>query len=134
MEKPALSISNTDNVFYIVESLSIKPDCILVDEVQFFNKEQIYQLSDIVDKLDIPVICYGLRSDFKLHPFEGSSVLMCIADNIEEVKTICSCCGKKKAIVNCRIDQNGKIINEGEQVMIGGNERYKPLCRTCYKK
>jgi len=133
LEKPALSISSKDNLFEIVSHSENKIDCVLVDEVQFFNREQIYQLSDIVDLLDIPVICYGLRSDFKINEFDGSAALMCIADNIEEIKTICSCCSKKKAIVNCRFDENGKIITKGEQVEIGGNEKYKPLCRTCYK-
>ena len=133
LEKPALSISSKDNLFEIVNHSNDKIDCVIVDEVQFFNTEQIYQLSDIVDKLDIPVICYGLRSDYKLNFFEGSVVLMGLADNIEEIKTICSCCSKKKAIINAKIDKNGKIVTKGKQIEIGGNEKYKPMCRTCYK-
>lgn len=107
--------------------------CIFVDESQFLTKDQIFQLSDIVDILNIPVICYGLRSDYMLGAFEGSKYLMAIADQIEEIKTICFECKYKKAIINARII-NGKIITNGDQIQIGGNESYQPLCRKCYKK
>lgn len=107
--------------------------CIFVDESQFLTKEQVFQLSDIVDILNIPVICYGLRSDYMLESFEGSKYLMTISDQIEEIKTICFECKCKKAIINARII-NGVVITEGDQVQIGGNESYQPLCRKCYKK
>lgn len=105
----------------------------MVDESQFLTKKQIFQLSDIVDKLNIPVICYGLRTDYKMEPFEGSKYLMSIADSVEEIKTICCECKNKKAIVNARLDNNDVIVTKGEQVKIGGNETYKPLCRKCFK-
>ena len=128
----AISIDDETNIFNIVKDYE-DISCVFIDEVQFLKKEHIFQLSDIVDNLNIPVICYGLRSDFKLNPFEGSKYLMTIADNVEEIKTICSVCNNKKAIVNARI-VDGKIESKGEQVQIGGNETYKPICRKCYKE
>lgn len=132
LEKDAIIIEDDVDIFNIVmNNEQIK--AVLVDEAQFLNKEHIFQLAEIVDKLNIPVICYGLRSDFKLNPFEGSKYLMTIADSIEEIKTICSICKTKKANVNVRINKNGNIVKVGEQVKIGGNESYKPMCRRCYK-
>jgi thymidine kinase len=141
LEKKAIGVNKEFNIFDYVKNIDDpKPDCILIDEVQFFNKEHIYQLCDIVDILDIPVIAYGLRIDFKLVPFEGSSYLLALADEIEELKTLCTCC-EKKATLNIRYtikeNINGeykKIITQGEQVLIGGNDSYMPLCRKCYKK
>lgn len=134
--KDAIGINRNDNIYEIIDYkssiLNEKINCVLVDEVQFFNKEHIFQLVKIVDKLDIPVICYGLRSDFKLEPFGSTKYLMAIADEIEELKTICSECGKKKANVNARFDESGKVIIEGKQVEIGGNDKYRPLCRKCF--
>jgi len=133
LKKKAIIVDNNTNIFNIVKKeKNIK--AILVDESQFLNKKQIFELTDIVDKLNIPVICYGLRSDFKLKSFEGSEYLMTLSDTIEEIKTICSICKSKKAIVNARVDKNGKILNEGKQVQIGGNESYKPMCRKCFKE
>ncbi len=120
------------NIFNLVKKTK-NISCVLIDESQFLTKEQVFQLSDIVDILNIPVICYGLRSDFKMYSFEGSKYLMSIADSIEEIKTICSKCKTKKAIVNARFE-NDIIVTEGEQIKIGGNETYKPLCRICFKK
>lgn len=128
----AIPIYNTTDVFEIIKNLN-DISCVFVDEVQFLKKEHIYQLANIVDELNIPVICYGLRSDFKLGVFEGSKHLMAIADNIEEIKTICVHCKCKKAIINAKIIDD-KIVTEGSQIQIGGNETYKPLCRKCYKK
>lgn len=128
----AISVYEDTNIYeliYKMEDIS----CVLVDEVQFFKKHHIYELADVVDRLDIPVIAYGLRSDFTLEKFEGSSYMFILADNIEEIRTLCNCCKKKKAIVNARFE-NDKLVTEGEQVQIGGNESYKPLCRKCYKK
>jgi thymidine kinase len=134
--KDAIGINKKDNIYDIIEYkssiLNEKISCVLVDEVQFFTKEHIFQLVKIVDKLDIPIICYGLRSDFKLEPFKSTKYLMAIADELEELKTICSECGKKKANVNARFDKEGNIITEGKQVEIGGNDRYRPLCRRCF--
>ncbi|MBQ9010040.1 MAG: thymidine kinase [Clostridia bacterium] len=104
--------------------------CIIVDEAHFMTAAQVRRLSDIADDLDIPVICYGLRTDFRGELFEGSRELMCLADSIEEIKTICWC--GKKATFNARIS-NGKVVKEGEQVMLGGNDRYISLCRKHWK-
>lgn len=113
-------------------SSSKKSDVIIADEAQFFTTEQIDQLRRIVDELDIPVLCYGLRTDFLTHTFEGSKRLMEIADSISEIKTICEC--GKKAIVNARIDENGRIITSGGQIMLGGNDSYIAMCHACWKK
>lgn len=113
-------------------SSSKKSDVIIADEAQFFTPEQIDQLRRIVDELDIPVLCYGLRTDFLTHTFEGSKRLMEIADSISEIKTICEC--GKKAIVNARIDENGRIITRGGQIMLGGNDSYIAMCHACWKK
>lgn len=132
LKKPAIIIEDDTNLYDIVKQDDVK--AVLVDESQFLSRKHIFQLSDVVDDLNIPVICYGLRSDFALESFEGSKYLMTIADTIEEIKTICSVCKDKKAIVNVRVNESGDIITEGKQVQIGGNESYKPMCRKCYKK
>jgi thymidine kinase len=130
ISKDAHTFNNDVNLYNTCESLNYVPACILVDEAQFLSKQHVDQLSDIVDNLDIPVICYGLRSDFRNHLFEGSKELLSIADKIEELKTICEC--GKKATVNMRI-LNGKVATSGDQVLIGDLE-YKSVCRKCYKE
>lgn len=112
------------------QTLSL-PDWILVDEAQFLSSEQVDQLARIVDDYGCNIVCYGLRTDFKTHLFEGSRRLFEIADSIEEVKSTCNC--GRKTIVNARIDGNGEIITEGEQVEIGGNDRYIAVCRKCWR-
>ena len=106
-------------------------DVIIADECQFLSSAHIDQLRRIVDKLDIPVLCYGLRTDFLTHLFEGSRRLFEVADSVTEIKTICSC--GKKALVNARIDSDGKIVTEGGQIMLGGNDSYIAMCHTCWK-
>ena len=106
------------------------PEWILVDEAQFLNVRQVDQLARIVDTFGCNIICYGLRTDFKTNLFEGSRRLFELADSIDEVKSTCSCGGK--TIVNARIDSKGDIITEGEQVEIGGNDRYMSVCRRCW--
>ena len=105
---------------------------VLVDECQFLTEEQVNQLSDVVDFLDINVMCFGLRTDFQSHLFEGSKRLFEIADDIEEIKSSCEC-GERKTSINARFDENGEIITEGSQVEIGGNDKYKAICRKCWK-
>lgn len=138
LKRDAVSLSKTDDPYNILkqymQQVNKKIDCVLVDEAQFLNKNQIYQLANIVDELNIPVLAFGLRSDFKLETFEGSRYLLALADDIEEIKTICGHCKTKKAIINARKNQNGKILSDGEQVMIGGNDLYIPLCRKCYNQ
>ena len=105
--------------------------CVIVDEAQFLKKEQVEQLVSIVDEMNIPVICYGLRSDFRGNLFEGSQWLLAWADTIEEIKTVCWC--GRKATCNARV-YNGKVIKTGEQIMLGGNESYVALCRKHWEK
>lgn len=107
------------------------PDWILVDEAQFLSAVQVDQLARVVDDYACNVVCYGLRTDFKTHLFEGSRRLFEIADSIDEIKSTCSC--GRKTIVNARIDGAGQIITEGEQVEIGGNDRYIAVCRKCWR-
>ena len=106
-------------------------DVIIADECQFLKAEQIDGLRRIVDELDVPVLCYGLRTDFLTHLFEGSRRLFEVADSITEIKTICSC--GKKALVNARIDGDGKVVTEGGQILIGGNDSYVAMCHSCWK-
>ena len=105
-------------------------DVIISDESQFFTEAQIDSLREIVDIDDIPVLCFGLRTDFLTHLFPGSRRLFEVADSITEIKTICSC--GSKAIVNARIGEDGRIITEGEQVLLGGNDRYIAMCHRCW--
>lgn len=107
-------------------------DVIITDECQFFTPEQIDDLRRIVDECNLPVLCFGLRTDFRTHLFPGSARLFEVADSITEIKTICDC--GSKAIVNARISPDGRIITHGEQVMVGGNESYKAMCHACWKK
>ncbi len=106
-------------------------DCILVDEAQFVSKADVEFFTYVVDELNIPVICYGLRTDFQRNLFEGSMWLLAWADTVEEIKTICWC--GRKAICNARLDENGQIIRSGEQVVMGGTGKYVALCRKHHK-
>lgn len=129
------TIFNTrDNLLRIVQ---IEHDeqpvhCVLVDEAQFLTRKQVHQLSDVCDDLSIPVLAYGLRTDFQGNLFEGSETLLAWADALTEIKTICHC-GRKATMV-LRIDDFGRVIKEGQQVQIGGNERYNPVCRRHFKE
>lgn len=107
-------------------------DVVIADEAQFFTPEQIDQLRRIVDEHNVPVLCFGLRTDFLTHLFPGSRRLLEIADSITEIKTICEC--GKKATVNARIDENGRVVTNGSQVLLGGNDRYEAMCHSCWKK
>lgn len=108
-----------------------KLKCVLIDEAQFLSKKQVQQLCDVVSTVKVPVLTYGLRTDFMAEPFEGSKYLLAWAEELIEIKTICHC--GSKAIMNARIDQNGHIIKTGEQIEIGGNDRYIALCRNHYE-
>ncbi|GJH42208.1 thymidine kinase [Pasteurella canis] len=109
-----------------------KLNCILVDEAQFLTKSQVYQLSEVVDKLNIPVLCYGLRTDFQSELFEGSQYLLAWADQLEELKTICYC-GRKANFV-LRLNEQGDVVRDGAQIQIGGNDSYLSVCRQHYKE
>lgn len=106
--------------------------CILIDEAQFLTKDQVYQLTEVVDKLKIPVLCYGLRTDFQAELFEGSRYLLAWADQLEELKTICYC-GKKANFV-VRLNAEGEAVKDGDQIQIGGNDSYLSVCRKHYKE
>ncbi len=112
------------------DSLQVK-DWILIDEAQFLSAKQVDQLARIVDDYGVNVICYGLRTDFQTHLFEGSRRLFELADTIDEIKSTCTC--GRKTIVNARIDSHGNIVTDGDQVEIGGNDKYVALCRHCWR-
>lgn len=124
----AVLIFPGSDVFKTVDRLNrdSKIDCIIIDEAQFLSNDQVDQLCKVVDLLSIPVIAYGLRADFRGELFNGSLRLLAMADTIEEIKTVCWC--SKKAIMNARV-VDGKVVKEGEQILIGGNESYIALCR-----
>jgi thymidine kinase len=122
---------NTD-IFSLFEQSHNDCDVIITDECQFFTPEQIDQLRKIVDVHNIPVMCFGLRTDFLTHLFPGSRRLFEVADSITEIKTICSC--GSKATVNARIDENGNVVTTGSQILIGGNDSYIAMCHKCWKK
>ncbi|MFU8797857.1 MAG: thymidine kinase [Gammaproteobacteria bacterium] len=135
IEAGAVSFTPDVDLFAYVTQELHKPNhnirCILVDEAQFLTKKQVYQLTDIVDELKLPVLAYGLRSDFLGEPFEGSQYLFAWAEELAEIKTICHC--GKKATMNRRIDTQGNAIREGNQIAIGGNESYISVCRQHFK-
>ena len=107
-------------------------NAVIADECQFFTTVQIDQLRRIVDEYDVPVLCFGLRTDFLTRLFDGSKRLFEVADSITEIKTICAC--GKKAIVNARIDSEGHVLTEGGQILIGGNDSYVAMCHSCWKQ
>lgn len=130
LERPAHSIAEDTNIFDLVSSLDHKAYCVLIDEAQFLKKHHVFECARVVDELHIPVMAFGLKNDFKNELFEGSKYLMLYADKIEEMKTICWFCAKK-AIMNLRV-HDGKPVYAGEQIQIGGNESYFPVCRHHY--
>lgn len=133
LSEKASTFNNDDNLFSSVEEKlnTDKISCVFVDEAQFLTEKQVWELSDVVEILNIPVMCFGLRTDFQGKLFEGSSSLLAIADELKEIKTICHC-GKKANMV-VRVDSNGKVLKEGAQIEIGGNEKYISLCRKHWK-
>ena len=130
----ALVFADGDDLLEIVrEEMGRRSvDCVLIDEAQFLSKAQVHQLTKVVDEQNVPVLTYGIRTDFLGETFEGSKYLMAWADEIKEIKAICHC--GKKATMNARIDSSGRMETEGNQIEIGGNERYVSLCRSCFSK
>lgn len=124
-------ISHEESIITLLDKMS-GIDVIITDECQFFTPEQIDELREIVNFRNIPVLCFGLRTDFMTHLFPGSRRLLEIADSITEIKTICSC--GAKAIVNARIDSDGHVITSGSQVFIGGNDSYVAMCHKCWSR
>ena len=130
ISKEALPIFEETDIFSVVQTLGYTPYCVLIDEAQFLSARHVLDLTKIVDELKIPVMAFGLKNDFRNELFEGSKSLLLYADKIEEMKTICWFC-HKKAIMNLRY-VNHVPVYEGEQVQIGGNETYYPVCRQQY--
>jgi thymidine kinase len=130
----ANSFSEATDLFQnLIEDKELKKiKCVLIDEAQFLKKNQVAQLGKIVDELDIAVLAFGIRTDFQGELFEGSKYLLAWADNLKEIKTVCWC-GRKATMV-VRLDSKGNILSEGQQLEIGGNEKYVPLCRAHFNK
>lgn len=129
IEKNALMFDPDTDMFEAVarELKTSEIHCALIDEAQFLSRDQVFALGRVADELGIPVLCYGLRTDFQAELFEGSKHLLALADELVELKTICPC--GRKATMNLRIGEDGKAVKEGAQKVIGGNERYIALCR-----
>lgn len=129
LKKKAILFARDTDLYAIIETEQGKEPvaCVFLDESQFLSSVQVRQLANAVDAFSIPIICFGLRTDFKGELFEGSAALFALADEIRELKTICHC--GRKATMNLRIDAAGKAVTDGAQVEIGGNDRYVPLCR-----
>ena len=129
LEQQAYAVTPDIDLF---EEFKAHRDChvIIADECQFFTAAQIDQLRRIVNELDLPVLCFGLRTDFLTHLFEGSRRLFEVADSVTEIKTICTC--GRKAIVNARIDESGRVVTEGGQILLGGNDSYVAMCHSCW--
>ncbi|EXX86877.1 thymidine kinase [Paenibacillus darwinianus] len=133
--RPALPVNEQTDLFESVKAYQPagapkKIYCVLIDEAQFLKRHHVLQLTRVVDELNVPVMAFGLKNDFQNRLFEGSYYLLVQADKIEEIKTICWYCDRKATMV-IRF-RDGKPVNEGEQIQIGGNEDYKPVCRRCY--
>ena len=118
------------NTLFNAEWLGPGIACLLIDEAQFLSPEQVRQLHRLAHQHQVPVLCYGLRSDFRGDGFPGAVALLTLADDLEEMKTICACA--RKASMNLRVDSEGRRVKEGEQIMIGGNESYRAVCPSCF--
>lgn len=135
LSSPGLVFSSHSDLLQLIESdvaAHGRLNCVLVDEAQFLSKAQVWQLSEVVDRLNIPVLCYGLRTDFQGELFEGSAALLAWADELQEIKTICH--SGAKATMTVRVDDAGRAVQQGPQVQIGGNERYVSVSRAEFKR
>lgn len=132
LQAEAVAVREDENVYETYLNRYSDCDVIIVDECQFLTPEQVDQLADVVIQKDIPVLCFGLSTDFTTHLFPGSKRLFEIAESISEIKSVCTC--GAKATVNARLDEKGGIVTEGSQVCIGGNDRYVAMCRKCWLK
>jgi len=134
LESDATTFRPGDDLYATVTRLHREKslDCVLIDEAQFLTKKQVFQLGEITDELNIPVLAYGLRTDFQGEPFPGSKYLLAWADNLKELKAICFCGGKATMVI--RLDEDGNAVTQGSQVEIGGNDRYISMCRKHFKE
>jgi thymidine kinase len=134
LETNATTFRSDDDLFKVISAKDRESPlhCVLVDEAQFLTKEQVYQLGEVTDELNVPVLTYGIRTDFQGEPFEGSKYLLSWADNLKELKAICFCGGKATMVI--RLGEDGNAITQGSQVEIGGNDRYVSMCRKHFKE
>ena len=134
LETNATTFNADDDLFKLISAIDLDSPlhCVLVDEAQFLSKEQVHQLGEVTDELNIPVLAYGLRTDFQGEPFEGSKYLLAWADNLTELKAICFCGSKATMVI--RLGEDGNAITQGSQVEIGGNDRYVSMCRKHFKE
>ena len=134
IEAKARVFREKDNLFKVIDEYcqDHRVSCVMVDEAQFLSREQVFELADVTDRLNIPVLAYGLRTDFQGEPFEGSKYLLAWADNLKEIKAICDC-GSKATMV-LRLDEEGNAIRDGSQIEIGGNDRYLSVCRRHFRE
>ncbi len=134
LEAEATTFSTDDDLYALIERAHTTEalHCVLIDEAQFLTKRQVFQLGEVTDRLDIPVLAYGLRTDFSGEPFEGSKYLLAWADNLKEIKAICHCGTKATMVV--RLDEQGNVVTSGSQIEIGGNDRYVSMCRKHFKE
>ena len=130
LSSPCVTVAEGEDLFALFSSISPRPDVVIADESQFFTARQVDELRAVVDEYGVPVLCFGLRTDFTTRLFSGSARLFEVADSIAEIKTICEC--GSKATVNARIDSDGYIVTEGSQVMLGGNDSYIAMCHKCW--
>lgn len=132
LSKDAIAYKSSDNLWSMLDSMLSchRISCVLVDESQFLSNDQVWQLARVVDEHHVPVLCYGLRTDYAGELFPGSAALLSIADVLTELKTICLC--GKKATMNLRRDANNNPVIQGDQIVIGGNESYEAMCRACF--
>ncbi len=132
LEAPCVTVSEKEDILALYENGYKDCNVVIVDECQFLSPEQVDQLGKIVLDYDIPVLCFGLSTDFATHLFPGSRRLFEIAESVTEIKSVCRC--GAKATVNARLDDEGHVVYSGEQICIGGNERYEAMCRRCWEK
>ena len=134
IETDATTFAPSEDLLELVDARNkhAQVHCVLVDEAQFLTKDQVFQLGEVTDKLNIPVLAYGLRTDFQGEPFEGSKYLLAWSDNLKELKAICDCGSKATMVV--RFDEGGNAITKGSQIEIGGNDRYVSMCRKHFKE
>jgi thymidine kinase len=134
IETEATTFRQEEDLFEMIETATSQDPlhCVLIDEAQFLTKDQVFQLGDVTDKLNIPVLAYGLRTDFRGEPFEGSKYLLAWSDNLKELKAICHCGSKATMVV--RFDADGNAVTKGSQIEIGGNDRYVSMCRRHFKE
>ncbi len=134
IETEATTFRQEEDLFEMIETATRQDPlhCVLIDEAQFLTKDQVFQLGDVTDKLNIPVLAYGLRTDFRGEPFDGSKYLLAWSDNLKELKAICHCGSKATMVV--RFDADGNAVTEGSQIEIGGNDRYVSMCRRHFKE